>query len=217
MRHQAAHLDRGTSRGGSGAAGALVAIATTRGDGHSGAVRRSASGCERREALWTVGAVVQSRPDRLEGIITGAAVAAPARHGSDGDRRRRSVGHRCRAQRSSHPVPARRVAPPRCRHGQGTVGLRAEDQGAGCRDRHPSPTTDDRAGCHVHEPRGRDRADQHRRVEGMLGPLPHDRPECAGVADPRPARAHRRCHQHRRRRVDAAARRRPRHASRDFR
>jgi error-prone DNA polymerase len=30
-------------------------------------------GLERREALWTVGAVAQSRPDRLAGIVTGAA------------------------------------------------------------------------------------------------------------------------------------------------
>jgi error-prone DNA polymerase len=29
-------------------------------------------GIERREALWTVGAAVQSRPDRLEGVVTGA-------------------------------------------------------------------------------------------------------------------------------------------------
>ena len=29
-------------------------------------------GMERREALWTVGAVAQSRPDRLEGVVTGS-------------------------------------------------------------------------------------------------------------------------------------------------
>jgi error-prone DNA polymerase len=29
-------------------------------------------GLDRREALWTVGAVAQSRPDRLEGVVTGA-------------------------------------------------------------------------------------------------------------------------------------------------
>ena len=28
-------------------------------------------GLDRREALWTVGAVAQSRPDRLEGVVTG--------------------------------------------------------------------------------------------------------------------------------------------------
>ena len=32
----------------------------------------SASGCQRREALWAVGAVAQSRPDRLAGVVTGA-------------------------------------------------------------------------------------------------------------------------------------------------
>ena len=30
-------------------------------------------GLERREALWAVGAVAQSRPDRLAGVVTGAA------------------------------------------------------------------------------------------------------------------------------------------------
>ena len=29
-------------------------------------------GLERREALWAVGALSQSRPDRLEGVVTGA-------------------------------------------------------------------------------------------------------------------------------------------------
>jgi error-prone DNA polymerase len=32
----------------------------------------SCFGLERREALWTVGAVAQSRPDRLSGVVTGA-------------------------------------------------------------------------------------------------------------------------------------------------
>ena len=32
----------------------------------------SASGCPRREALWAVGAVAESRPDRLAGVVTGA-------------------------------------------------------------------------------------------------------------------------------------------------
>ncbi len=64
-------------------------------------------GLERREALWAVGGAVQSRSDRLQGIITGAASTAIARHGSDGNRRRRSVGNRRGAQWPSHPVPAR--------------------------------------------------------------------------------------------------------------
>ena len=38
-------------------------------------------GLERREALWSVGAVAQSRPDRLEGVVTGAA--APRLPGMD--------------------------------------------------------------------------------------------------------------------------------------
>ncbi|MCU1392390.1 MAG: dnaE [Ilumatobacteraceae bacterium] len=37
-------------------------------------------GLDRREALWTVGAVSQSRPDRLAGIVTGASIAAVAPH-----------------------------------------------------------------------------------------------------------------------------------------
>jgi len=38
-------------------------------------------GIERREALWTVGAAVQSRPDRLQGVVTGAV--APRLPGMD--------------------------------------------------------------------------------------------------------------------------------------
>jgi error-prone DNA polymerase len=38
-------------------------------------------GTPRREALWTVGAAVQSRPDRLEGVVTGAV--APRLPGMD--------------------------------------------------------------------------------------------------------------------------------------
>ena len=68
-------------------------------------------GLERREALWAVGAAAQSRPDRLEGIVVGAAGAAPAGHGPDGDRGRRPVGHRGGAERAPHPVPACRTAP----------------------------------------------------------------------------------------------------------
>jgi hypothetical protein len=40
----------------------------------------------------------------------------------------------------------------------------------GGRRGHASPTPDDRSGRDVPEPGGRDRADQHRRVEGLLGP-----------------------------------------------
>ena len=43
-----------------------------RGDGHRRRCSASASGSTRREALWAVGAVAQSRPGRLAGIVTGA-------------------------------------------------------------------------------------------------------------------------------------------------
>ena len=52
-------------------------------------------------------------------------------------------------------------------------------QGAGRRCGHPPPAPDDRAGHHVHEPRGRDRADQRRRLEGLLGPSPRGGARCA--------------------------------------
>ena len=48
---------------------ALVA-GPPRSHGHRGCLRRF--GLDRREALWSVGAVAQSRPGRLQGIVTGA-------------------------------------------------------------------------------------------------------------------------------------------------
>ena len=66
-------------------------------------------GIARREALWAVGAAVQSRPDRLEGVVTGAVVATPAGDGPDGDGGRRPVGDGHRAERPPDAVPARRA------------------------------------------------------------------------------------------------------------
>ena len=87
-------------------------------------------GLERREALWAVGAAVQSRPDRLEGIVVGARRAAPAGHGPGGDGGRRPVGHRGGAERASHAVPAR-ASWPRGAWSRPT-GCGTASRGAGC-------------------------------------------------------------------------------------
>ena len=63
-------------------------------------------GLERREALWAVGAVAQSRPDRLAGMVTGADGAAAARHVAGRGGCRRPVGHRHRPRRPPDAVPA---------------------------------------------------------------------------------------------------------------
>ena len=163
--------------GGSGAPGAVVAIATTRGNGNGGHVRGML------RARTTRGVVGGRRCGAiavrigLEGIITGRAVTAPARHGPDGDASSPICGPPASRPTAIPPSScASELRRQRCRHRDGLVGLRAEEQGAGGRARHPSPATDDGARGHVHEPRGRNRADQHRRVEGVLGPLPQRSP-----------------------------------------
>ena len=92
------------------------------------------------------------------------------------------------------------------RHVDGPVGRRAAVAGAGRRRRHPPPAADDRPGRDVPQPGGRDRPDQRRRLQGLLGALPQGRPRRPGDADPRPPGAQRRGDQRRRRRADGAAR-----------
>ena len=120
----------------------------------------------------------QSRPDRLEGVVTGDRRAARCRAWTPMEEAVADLwatgvspdGH-------PDPVPARRS----CDElgvvtAAGLWECRADEQGAGGRGRHPPPAADDRPGHHVPQPRGRDRADQRRRVEGLLGALPHGRP-----------------------------------------
>src|SRR4029079_15833952 len=64
---------------------------------------------------------------------------------------------------------------------------------------------DDGAGCDVPQPRRRDRADQRRGVEGMLGPLPQGGARGAGDADPWATRTQRRGGQRGRRAPGVAA------------
>ena len=59
------------SRRGPRAPGAGAHLAAARGDGHRRAVRQC-FGLDRRQALWAAGAVAQSRPGRLAGVVTGA-------------------------------------------------------------------------------------------------------------------------------------------------
>ena len=66
--------------------------------------RSSCFGLERREALWAVGAVAQSRPGRLAGIVTGAERADAAGHVRARGGGGRPVGHRRVARRPSHPL-----------------------------------------------------------------------------------------------------------------
>ena len=63
-------------------------------------------GLERREALWAVGAVAQSRPGRLAGVVTGADAPPLPGHVAGGGGRRRPVGHRHLARRPPDAVPA---------------------------------------------------------------------------------------------------------------
>ena len=161
-------------------------------------------GLERREALWAVGAVAQSRPDRLAGIVTGAD--APRLPGMSPVEEAVADLWATGVSPDGHPTSFLRQQLDEL----GVVtsqGLWDVPPGAAChrrRRRHPPPAPDDRPGHDVPQPRGRDRPDQRRRVEGLLGPLPAGRPGGAGDDDPRPPGAQRGRHQRRRRAPRAA-------------
>ena len=140
--------------------------AAARGDGHRRAVRRVLRARAARGAVGG-GAAVQSRPDRLPGIVTGADAPTPARHVRRWRRRSPTCGPpACRPTATRPCSCAIELDAARRRH-RGRVCGRAEPRTrAGRRGRHPPPAADDRPGHDVPQPRGRDRADQRRRVEG---------------------------------------------------
>ena len=103
-----AGLGRALSRsGGPRAADPRPRPGAARGDGHRRVVRRVLR-VAAREALWAVGAVAQSRPDRLAGVVTGADSPRAARDVPGRGGRGRSVGHRRRARWSPDELPASR-------------------------------------------------------------------------------------------------------------
>ena len=134
-------------------------------------------GLDRREALWQAGAVAQSTPGRLAGIVTGAE--APALPGMDA--REEAVADLWATGVAARGPPHAVLREPsstssgvrdrrrRCKDG------RRRREGARRRGRHPPPAPGHRPGHHVRQPRGRDRLRQRRRVEGVLGPLPPGR------------------------------------------
>ena len=82
-------------------------LGPARGPGH-GRRLRLLRACEPAgEALWAAGAVAQSRPDRLAGIVTGADAPTLPGMTDRGGGRGRPVGHRRVARRPSHPVRPR--------------------------------------------------------------------------------------------------------------
>ena len=169
----------------------------------------AASALDRREALWAAGAVAQSRPGRLAGVVTGRRAPPPAGHGAVRGGDRRPVGHRRVARRPPHPLRPRAPRPARRVHGR-RAGVRAGGQGARGRGGHPPPAPGHRRRHDVRQPRGRDRPDQRGRVEGVLGPPPPGGPDRAGPAGAGPARTGRGRDQRDRRAHGApAARRRP--------
>ena len=95
----------------------------------------SASGSTRREALWAVGAVAQSRPDRLAGIVTGAA--APRLPGMSPVEEAVADLWATGVAPDGHPthVPARPARRARRRHVAGAVGRHARRRGS------PSPAS----------------------------------------------------------------------------
>ena len=85
---------------------------------------------------------------------------------------RRSVGHRRVARRSSDDLHTEGTEQVGCADVVAVVGSGARLDRAGRRGGHPSSAPDDRAGRHVPQPRRRDRADQRRDLQGLLGQVP---------------------------------------------
>ena len=162
-------------------------------------------GLDRRQALWAVGAVSQSRPGRIPGAVTGER--PPSLPGMTPVEESVADMWATGVSPEGHPTMFLRDELPKLGvvTSTGTVGARAVEQGDGGGRGHASPAADDRPGRDVPQPRGRDRPDQRRRVEGMLGTLPQGRPQRPGDADPRPARTQRGSDQRRRRAPRPAA------------
>ena len=127
-------------------------------------------GLDRREALWAVGrrVAVPARP--AAGHRDRRRRADAARHDAGRGVGRRPVGHRRVARRPPHAVPARRAR--RARASSRRSGLWEREPASrvlvGGRG-HPPPAADDRPGRDLPQPRGRDRADQRRRVARAAG------------------------------------------------
>ena len=145
-------------------------------------------GLDRRKALWTVGATAQSRPGRLPGVVTGDA--APRLPGMTPVEEAVADLWATGVSPDGHPTIFVReeLSEARGAHLVAAVGSGAGLDRAGRRRGHPSPATDDRAGRDVPQPGGRDRPDQRRGVEGLLGEVPQGREGSAGDADPRSPR-----------------------------
>jgi error-prone DNA polymerase len=154
----------------------------------TGGVFGESLGLERREALWAAGAAVQSRPDRLEGIVLGER--APRLPGMDPVEV--AVADLWATGVSPDPLLTRAVGGAGGGHRHRPGHLRTAQPSGRRRGGHPSPAADDCAGHHLHEPRGRDRTDERGGVEGVLGALSARGPRCCCAAHPRPARAQRR-------------------------
>ncbi len=128
-------------------------------------------GLDRREALWAVGAVAQSRPGRLAGIVTGAD--APTLPGMSDQEEAIADLWATGVAPDGHPtrfVRERLDGPAWCR--RRAAGPRRRQPGAGGRRGHPPPAAGHRPGHHLPQPRGRDRPHQRGVLEGLLGPLP---------------------------------------------
>ena len=154
-------------------------------------------GMERRQALWAMGAVAQSRPGRLEGMVTGDR--PPTLPGMSPMEEAVADLWSTGVSPDGHPTAFLRE---QLRElgvvtSAGLVGVPPVDQGDRRRRGHPPATPDDRSGRDVPQPRRRDRAHQRRGVEGMLGEVPHGRPQRVGDDRARPARTQRGRDQHR--------------------
>ena len=156
-------------------------------------------GIDRRSALWTAGAMARTAADRLPGIVTGAE-APPLPAMSPQELSRADLwatgvapdGHPTRYIRAE--LTALGVVTATGLAGR-PDGERVHVGGVG----HSPPAPRHRRRCHLPEPRGRDRADQRRGLQGLLAALPKGGRRRTGAARTGKARALRGGRQHRRR------------------
>ncbi len=142
--------------------------------------RSGASASTGREAAWAAGARDREPGRPAAAASPPAPPPAPAGHGAGRGSRRRSVGHGHLPDGHLDEVPARAARRPGVVTSAGLWDLRPGQGGRGG-GRHPSPAADDRARHNVPQPGRRDRADQHRRVEGLLEPLPARRAQASAM------------------------------------
>ena len=181
---------------------AAAVRAADRGAGHRGGAGLLRDHPPRRVVGGRCGRHPATGPAAGRGVVVAHPVVA--RHDRTGAGRRGRVGHRHFTGQLSHPVPAGGPRRHRRRARRPAAGGARRNPGAGGRGGDASAAARDRAGRHVHQPRGRNRDGQHPVLARGVGAAPQAGADGVGAADPRSG-AERQRRGHRRRRPDGQA------------